>query len=97
MPDSIILAEYAGSNADGEPEFSSEVAVDGRVDYRTRIVRNINGETIVSTATITLSESPGFTVKPNSFLRLPDGSEPVIISVDRAHDEDGTYVERIYT
>lgn len=57
MVDDITIVKYAGDDEWQEPDPSSDVSVKGRWEYKTHLVKNIEGEEVVSSATVLLPES----------------------------------------
>jgi hypothetical protein len=90
MPSTLLVFKRSSRNMYGEPSFDS-VPVEYRcrvmdTDHLTRTTENtdavVAGKVIVfGVADVTLDDK----------VRLPDGSEPVIVSVDQHDDEDGPH------
>jgi len=57
MVDSLTLWKWNGDDPWGEPIASTELSVKGYMDYKTRLVRNITGEQVASTATVLLHKN----------------------------------------
>lgn len=57
MVDDVTIVKYEGADVWQEPDPSSDVAVKGKVEYKTRLVKNLEGEDVVSSATVLLPES----------------------------------------
>lgn len=64
-----------------------------RIVAKTKTVRTLTGDEKVSNRQVYLASAPGVT--PKDKLTLPDGTAPVILSVDAYPDENGDYTETI--
>jgi hypothetical protein len=64
-----------------------------QVVWQNKLVRNAQGEQVVSACQVILYGVSGVTVE--DAITLPDGTSPAIISVERFPDDSGDYVERV--
>jgi hypothetical protein len=95
MTETITVEPFAGETGRGVRSYGSASTYQCRIVGKRRMVRDAQGEEIVSTRTIYLGSAPGVTVRDR--LTLPNGDQPMILSVASTPDEDGTYYETIYT
>lgn len=56
MTDDITIIKYGGEDSWNEPLATTEIDVKGKIEYKTRLVRNVAGEEVVSSAKILLPE-----------------------------------------
>lgn len=54
MTDDIRIIRYAGFDSWNQPLTATYVEVKGRIEYKTRLVMNLSGEKVISSATILL-------------------------------------------
>lgn len=94
MVDEVTWEPSTGYDADGAPAFGTGVTIKCRVSPRARKVLDAHGTEVVSAAVIYTEEAPA--VSPNDRITLPDGSQPVIIRVERPPDRDGAHHTEIY-
>lgn len=73
----------------------NETEYNARVVGRTRMVRNIRGQEVVSTSTIYVFGAPG--ISPKDRITKADGTRPIILSVASFPDDDGDHHEIVYT
>lgn len=57
MVDDITIVKHGGYDIWKQPLASSDVAVKGKLEYKTKLVKDMEGEEVVSPATILLPES----------------------------------------
>jgi hypothetical protein len=96
LPDSVTIEPFASVDGYGKPSYSTGVAYVCRVEYKTRLAKNAAGETVVSTATTYLSNPlAGLSVRDR--ITLPDGSQPVIITVEKQPYKSPLYYAAILT
>ena len=57
MVDDITIVKSSGHDVWKEPTASSDVAVKGKLEYKTRLVKDMEGEEVVSSATILFHKS----------------------------------------
>lgn len=56
MVDDIIIVRDGGYDSWQEPLASTNIDTKGKIDYKTRMIRNLEGEQVVSSAMICLHE-----------------------------------------
>ena len=78
----------------GSPTYGSATSYSARVVYKNRRVRDFAGAEVVSTAQAWIKGAPS--ISPIDRVTLPDGSTPVIASVEKYPDEDGDLVTKVY-
>jgi len=77
-----------------KPTYGTGVAYSARISERHVKVRDPNGEEVVADGKILIDGNP--TIPADSKIILPDLSEPVIMAVNRAYDENGPHHTRIF-
>lgn len=87
--DTIQHAAYAGPDAYGQRSYAAPVARKARIDYSTRLVRDLLGEEVVSTTQVYIATEAAMGVLDR--FTLPDGSMPPPLRVDRLADVNGVY------
>jgi hypothetical protein len=101
--DVVVLQEPVGVNRYNEPDYtgSTPTSYRARVDYKPREIRTLAGDERVASVTIRLApvkirtdgslevldEPPAVT--PSVRLVLPDGNEPLVLSVAMNRDNRG--------
>lgn len=94
MPANVTVQTFVNRGDYGKPVYGSARDYQARVTFRTRRVVNTGGEEVVSRGEAWLA-----TVEPISAqdrVILPDGSEPLILSIDQVADEDGPLYTKFY-
>jgi hypothetical protein len=95
FPHWVTVEPYAAQDAYGEATYGDPAPYRARVEQTTRRVLTRDGQERVSgTVTYLVADRP---IDPRSKLTLPDGTTPVILSVESAVDEDGTYYVAVRT
>lgn len=85
----VILVESAtGVDAYGQSTYGTFVSVPARVEGKNRKVLNAQGNEVVSSTTIYVDGAAVITT--SSRITLPDGTKPLILSVESMPDIDGT-------
>ncbi len=95
MTQTVQVAPFQGNNPNGEPMYGTAVSYSGRTVNKNKLVRSVEGKEVVSTAQTWTFGSPGIT--PQDQITLPDGRQPVILSVESYPDEDGDHHQKVYT
>ena len=90
----ISIAPLNSWDGYSKPTYGVPVDYSARISERNVKVRNAQGEDVVADGDILLESS--VVVPPESQVTLPDGSNPVIISVNRAYDDNGLHHTRLY-
>lgn len=96
MTDTVTLEPYSGQNSHAEPTFGAGVQYQARVVGRTRLVRDTDGQQVVSNQTVYLATIPA-TLTTRDRITLPDGTQPLMMMIERVPDEHGAYYVAIYT
>ncbi len=94
MDDTVTLYRPASHDRYGNQTWGAGTALQARVVYEPREVRNDAGDIVVSSATAWVGSTPG--IRPSDRLVLPDGIERSILHVSRYPDEDGPHHEKVY-
>ncbi len=83
----VTVESYLGNNAYGEPQYGTPVQCPAFVQRKIKLVRDRTGREVVSTAQVYLDGSVNVGVQDR--ITLPDGNQPVILSVEALPDETG--------
>ncbi|MBW2561268.1 MAG: hypothetical protein JRE40_10505 [Deltaproteobacteria bacterium] len=84
----VTIEPFTGVNVNGEPQYGAAVQYSAFVQRRTRLVRDRAGQEVVSTAQVYLDGSVDVGIQDR--ITLPDGSQPVILSIEVLPDETGS-------
>jgi hypothetical protein len=87
LTDTILVSAQASVDAYGKRTLSTAVSYDCRLVYEDRLVRKSDGRDITETGRAIVNGNPAIT--NNSVIQLPDGTTPVITSIDQITDEFG--------
>ena len=88
MIDDVTIIRHGGLDSWNEPLATTDIDVKGKIDYRTRLVRNLAGEEVISPATVYFNDSIeaaaflGRALTHEDRLRF-DGIEHSILSIVR--------------
>jgi hypothetical protein len=94
MPHLITFEPNVGTNLYSKPSYGSPQTVRGRVVYGAQKTTNEGGQEVVARGKVTVGATLGLT--PKYRMTLPDGTQPVIINVDRYPDEYGAHHEVVF-
>lgn len=83
----VTVEPYTGQNQYAEPTYGASVQYSAFVQRKTKLVRDRAGREVVSMAQVYLDGSVNVGVQDR--ITLPDGSQPVILSVEDLPDETG--------
>lgn len=92
---SIVTIEPFASNDDSnQPTYSTGVAYTCRVERKPKMIWAPDGTQQVSNVTIYFGEETGIGLRDR--ITLPDGTQPIIMSIARHDDELGGSHEVVY-
>lgn len=94
MPDTLYHTEFTGRSDYGKPTYGSAVSYRCRVVYKTKNVRDKQGNIVVARGTVWIAGTP--TISPEDQITLPDGTTPPILSADLFTDDTGNHHVRCY-
>lgn len=94
MPETILHAPAGEYDQYGQPIPGPATAYRARVVYRSRLVRNVNGDTVAARGSCWLANGP--VVSVTDTITLPDGSTPPILAVDGLSDETGVRFVKVF-
>ena len=95
MPDTASWKPFVSRDRAGKPTFGSATAIANcRLVQRNQLVRDRNGDQVLSTAHLWVPSDEAIT--PESEVTLSDGTTPPIISVLRTPDENGDKHTKVF-
>ena len=87
MVDDLTIVRYGGYDSWQEPLATTDKATKGKVEYKTRMVRNLEGEEVVSSAMVYLHEADTITLLSRELSHEDmlkwDGIKHTIIRIDK--------------
>lgn len=91
MNDQIVIESWQGSDDFGAESYGAATEYQGRVRGEIKLVRNREGQEVVSSTRVTVPGPPEGpdSIDPRSRITLADGSTPPILEVGEAKDERG--------
>lgn len=95
LSDTATWREFSSRDRFGKPTFKTGIVFTARLVEKTKLVRDRNGDEVVSSAQLWLGETADTNliqapdVKPDDEIELSNGETPVILRIDRAQDETG--------
>ncbi len=95
MTQTVTVQPQSGNNAAGEPTFGDAITIRCRIQGTIKEIRAADGLTRMSSALVILDGVYG--IEPQDKLTLPDGTTPVILSVNQNNDGAGSLYEEILT
>ena len=96
LKESITLAPYAIYGEDSEPTWGTGVATACMITSKVQMIRDAAGLEKVSVAQILVDGATTITLKDK--ITMPDGTIPLILSIDTVYDAAGAaFAKRIYT
>ena len=94
LTSTVTVYPLSSRDSYSKPTYGVGVPYSARISERHVKVRDANGEEVVADGKIIIDGNS--TISPDSKIILPDSSEPVIIAVNRAYDENGPHHTRIF-
>jgi len=94
MIDSIQHEVYSGSGSYGERMYGSAVSYTARVNYKQQLVKDPDGEDVVSSCSVWIKSSVA--VDPQDRITLLDSKTPNILAVERYSNQDGAHHTKVY-
>jgi hypothetical protein len=88
LTDTVLVAPYTGQDGYGTPTYGTPVATPCRVEYRTQVFTNAQGQERVSRALLFFDGTVTLTLRDK--LTLEDGTSPAIERLDRWKTPQGT-------
>jgi len=89
----ITLEPFTGVNTYGEPQYGTAVQYSAFVQRKTKLVRDRIGQEAVSTSQVYLNGTVNVDIQDR--ITLPDGSRPVILSIEALPDETGNIHHKV--
>lgn len=86
MNQTIELHPRAGSNAYQQPAWDSPISLRGRVEGKSRLVRDSYGNLITASAVVYLESAQA---KEGDEVSLPDGRRLSVLGIEPMPDEEG--------
>lgn len=91
MPDTITFNAGSAIDKYGKRTYGGDVtSARGRVIYETRLMKDLEGQDIVSTGRVILY-GPYASLTLSDKITLPNGSTPVIVSLETKKDTGGNH------
>jgi hypothetical protein len=95
MTDTIVFEKFvAHTGLYAASTYAAPVNLKGRVVRENRLVRSDTGEEAVSRTHASIIGAPW--IDPLDRLTLPDGTQPLVMTVDRFPDENGPLEQVVY-
>ena len=94
FPSTAAWAPLTGRAESGAPTYGAGTSFAARLVRRHKLVRDTQGDQVVSTAHVWLLGSPA--VAPDDRVQLADGTAPPIVAVERFEDEAGASHTKVY-
>lgn len=92
-PHIVKVASKTGTDGHGQPSYGADKEYPALVDQKTRLFNTLQGQAISVVASVYFGEQTSPAITTEDRITLPDGSRPVIFSIDKAPDYDGTFLE----
>jgi len=89
----LVVEHFVDSNEYDEYAYSEPVEYRARIQQKVKMVRNNQGQEVVSNAQIYLEGKVSITVKDR--ITLPDGVQPLIQSISNTPDKYGRDVLKV--
>jgi hypothetical protein len=84
----ISWAPISGIDAYGQRLYTLPVPLRARLDHATKLVRDANGEQVISSTQVYLATHEPIGVLDQ--ITLPDGTTPLLLRVDKLADHQGS-------
>ena len=96
LKQTVLIQTSTGADGYGQQAYGTAVSIPARIIGRNRLVRNVQGQEVISTVQIIVNGDVAVTTF--SRITLPDGSTPLVIAVLEMPDAYGIpYHKVIYT
>lgn len=92
--ETITHAEFGGRGGYGERSFGSPASYDARIVKINKLVKTSDGSEKMSTSQVWIQGTP--VVTPEDQITLPDGSTPIILSVEKFPDDNGDHHVKVF-
>lgn len=93
-PHTVTITPFLDDNSYGEPTYGDAVSYSCLIEKKPKMVRNAQGEEVVSSATVYLTSAP--TLSTKDLVTLPDSTTPEILSIGTYPNKDGDYFSVLY-
>lgn len=93
-PHTVGIEPWSSTDAYSKPTYTTSVEYTCLIVKQPKMVRTVTGQEKVSSAQVYLTSAPTLTVKDR--VTLPDGTKPVILSIDTFPDTRGDYFSVLY-
>lgn len=95
LKDTVTVCKRGSINEYGEPQPEAGIVYPARIQRQRKIIRNADGDEIVSSAVVYLNGT--IDIDASDAIQLEDGSTPLILQVDSSPDENGNaYFRKVY-
>ncbi len=90
---SVTVEPWVRDDQYGQPVYGAPVSYSARVQEKVKMIRDTQGQQVVSTSQVYFDGSVTVTVKDR--ITLPDGTQPLILSIGGSPDETGVIDHRV--
>lgn len=92
--ETITHEEFGGRNSYSKRSFGSPANYSARVVKINKLVKASDGGEVLSTTQVWIQGTP--TVTPEDRITLPDGTTPIILSVEKYPDDNGDHHVKVF-
>jgi len=94
MAQTVTIAPFSGTSAYGATTYGAAVSYGARVIYKSKLIRTPDGAEKVARGQVWLATVNAISVQDQ--ITLPDGTTPVILTVEQIPDENGPHHTKVY-
>ena len=94
LTETVAIKPWSSQDEYSEPTYGTSVNYKARVSGKRTLVRNAEGQEVVSTHAVYLGQYLAASTKDE--ITLPDGTKPPILSVKQSPDDAGGYATVLY-
>jgi hypothetical protein len=88
LVDEVIIEAFAGFDSYAQRTYGAPRTVKARVVYTPKLVRNREGQEVVGSVVVYTSDD---SITGDDRITLPDGTQPVVLSVNRSRTTAGDF------
>ena len=94
LTETVAIKPWSSQDEYTEPTYGTSVNYKARVSGKRTLVRNAEGQEVVSTHAVYLGQYLAASTKDE--ITLPDGTKPPVLSVKQSPDDAGGYATVLY-